>query len=73
MCVYISGVYISKEDNLTLVSSICTIRYLRIVDSEGKQVVSGTRQITSRKSLNQVKQVMREALEDLGINVPDYL
>ncbi len=35
--------------------------------------MSGTRQITNRKSLNEVKLVMREALEDLGIDVPDYL
>jgi hypothetical protein len=47
--------------------------YLRIIDSEGKLVVSGTRQITSHRQLDEVKQVMREALEDLGLDVPDYL
>lgn len=36
-------------------------------------MVTGTRQITGRKNLNDVKQVMREGLEDLGIDVPDYL
>jgi hypothetical protein len=47
--------------------------YLRIIDSEGKQVVTGTRQITRSKNLEQVKFAMREGLEDLGIDVPDYL
>jgi hypothetical protein len=48
--------------------------YLRVIDSEGKLVVTGTRQITGyKRGLDEVKQVMREGLEDLGINVPDYL
>ena len=36
-------------------------------------VVTGTRQITGRKQLKEVKQVMVEALEDLDIEVPEYL
>jgi hypothetical protein len=48
-------------------------RYLRIVDSEGKTIVTGTKQITGRRQLEQVKAVMKEALEDLGLEVPNYL
>ena len=47
--------------------------YLRIVDTEGKNVISGTRQILSYKHLNEVKEVMREAMVHLGIPIPDYL
>jgi len=48
--------------------------YLRIIDSKGKIVLTGTNQITSRHALSHVKQIMREALEDLGIaNIPDDL
>lgn len=47
--------------------------YLRIIDSEGKQILSGTRQITSHRSKGEVKRAMREALEDLEIDIPDYL
>jgi hypothetical protein len=36
-------------------------------------VIGGTKQITSYQQLEEVKQVMREALQDLGQNVPDYL
>lgn len=46
--------------------------YLRIIDAEGKEVINGTRQITSHRYLDQVKQVMREALEDLGEDVPSW-
>jgi hypothetical protein len=34
--------------------------YLRIIDFEGKEVVNGTRQITSHRSLGEVKQCMRD-------------
>ena len=44
-----------------------------LLDSEGKLGVTGTRQITSHRQLGEVKQVMREALEDLGHEVPSYL
>ena len=47
--------------------------YLRIVDPEGNLVLSGTRQITGYRQIEDVKQVMREALEDLGEDIPDYL
>ena len=47
--------------------------YLRIIDPSGRLVVSGTGQITSYGFLEQVKQVMRESLEDLGLEVPHYL
>lgn len=59
--------------HLTLYSVLNSYRYLRIVNPEGTQVVSGTRQITGRGQLGEVKQVMREALEDLGLEVPSYL
>jgi hypothetical protein len=36
-------------------------------------VISGTRQLTGYHGLDEVKQVMREALRDLGIDVPEYL
>ena len=47
--------------------------YLRIIDSEGNQVIGGTRQITSRRAKDDVKRAMIEALEDLDIDIPDYL
>ena len=50
--------------------------YLRIVEvnSEGQSlVVTGTKQITGRHQLKEVIQVLKEALEDLGMDIPDYL
>ena len=47
--------------------------YLRIIDSEGNLVINGTNQITSHRQLKEVKQAMRDALEDLGEDVPEYL
>ena len=47
--------------------------YLRIVDTKSWNVVSGTGQLTSSDMLNQVLQVMRESLDDLGIEIPAYL
>ena len=46
--------------------------YLRIIDPEGKILVSGTGQLTSYNQLQQVKQVMQESLVDLGEVLPDY-
>jgi len=43
------------------------------VSSDGKQVLSGTRQITGGHALLEVKRVLREALEDLGEEVPQSL
>lgn len=48
-------------------------RYLRIVDSGGSTIIGGTKQITGRRQLEEVKLAMREALTDLGLDVPDYL
>jgi hypothetical protein len=36
-------------------------------------VIAGTRQLTGYRGLEEVKQVMRDGLQDLGIGVPDYL
>jgi hypothetical protein len=36
-------------------------------------VVTGTGQLTGYHGLKEVKNVMREGLEDLGIDIPDYL
>ena len=36
-------------------------------------MIGGTRQITSRRAKDDVKRAMIEALEDLDIDVPDYL
>lgn len=36
-------------------------------------VVSGTRQITGRRQIQEVRNVMVEALEDLGQDIPEYL
>lgn len=44
-----------------------------MVSADGRTVVSGTRQLTGAGQLEEVKQVMRQALEQLGITVPDYL
>lgn len=44
------------------------------MDSEGKLVVTGSGHITSyNRGIVQVKAVLREGLEDLGLDVPDYL
>jgi hypothetical protein len=40
--------------------------------SDGRQI-AGTRQITGGKDLPAVKKVLREALEDLGEDVPEVL
>ena len=42
------------------------------MSSDGRQIVGGTRQITGGRMLDHVKQVIREALEDLGEEIPDY-
>ena len=60
--------------------------YLRIINVENSSrgnngtkkpsttsIVSGTRQITSSRQLDEVKLVICEALEDLGYDVPDYM
>lgn len=48
--------------------------YLRIIDpKDTRRVISATRQITGRHQLAEVKHVMRLALEDLGIPVPESL
>ncbi len=43
------------------------------MSSDGRQIVAGTRQITGGKDLPAVKQVLREALEDLGEEIPEAL
>ena len=47
--------------------------YLRLVSPDGKTVLAGTRQLTGNKQLEEVKDAMREALDALDIEVPDYL
>ena len=47
--------------------------YLRIIDSEGENVISATSQILGADHLNEVRDVMREALSKLSIDIPDYL
>ena len=47
--------------------------YLRLVSPDGKTVLAGTRQLTGNKQLDEVKDAMREALDALDIEVPDYL
>ena len=46
--------------------------YLRIIDPEGKLVIGGTKQITSHRCIEEVKQCMRDALEDLGEEIPAW-
>lgn len=38
-----------------------------------KNILSGRRQITSHRALESVKSTMREALEELDVDIPDYL
>ena len=47
--------------------------YLRIVDSEGRNVVTKTGQITGGHKLLEVKQVLRDALFQMNNSVPAYL
>ena len=46
--------------------------YLRIVDPEGKLVIGGTKQITSHRCIEEVKQCMRDTLEDLEEEIPSW-
>ena len=46
--------------------------YLRIIDPEGKLVIGGTKQITSHRCIEEVKQCMRDALGDLGEEIPTW-
>ena len=43
------------------------------MSSDGKRILSGTRQITGGHALLEVNQVLKEALEDLGEEIPQCL
>jgi len=45
---------------------------VKIVDSEGKVVLSSTGQLTDYKQLKEVKEAIVSALKKLGTPVPDY-
>ena len=40
------------------------------MSSDGQQIIGGTRQITGGSGMSMVKKVIREALEDLGEEIP---
>ncbi len=43
------------------------------MSSDGRQIVADTVQITGGKDIPAVKQVLQEALEDLGEDIPEVL
>jgi hypothetical protein len=43
------------------------------VSHDGNTILSGTGQITGGQNLNDVKRCIREALEELEIDIPDAL
>ena len=60
--------------HLTLCNDDCCLETdLRIVSPDGHQIITGTGQLTGGHKLQEVKQVLREALEDLGEDVPRSL
>jgi hypothetical protein len=52
---------------------VCERPDLRIVSPDGRQIITGTRQLTGGQQLAHVKEVLREALEDLGEDLPASL
>ena len=47
--------------------------YLRIVDSEGENVIAETRGLNGIESFDEVRDTIVEALKTLGKEVPDYM
>ena len=47
--------------------------YLRIISNDGQTILSGTKQITGGHGLKDVIRCLREALEELDLDVPPEL
>jgi hypothetical protein len=47
--------------------------YLRIVSADGKEILTGTGEITGGRQLKEVLGVLREALEELDREIPEEL